>query len=665
MSFRLALAAALLSCGGAQHAPPPADPGAQTKTYAPLALKADARVPTQAVIPGTDATGGSTLIHLAPAPRVVAAMVAGGLTAVELTAAPDPSGAPHVTGDLAGAWPAALAAATALDKDPTDLAFAITPHGPADGASALAAAGLVAAATGAQLDPRATLAGAIDPDGTIAPVDALAERFTAALASGKKRLGYPTGMRRVRDPASGKDVDLVELARARGAEAVEVADLGDAYALLTGRQLPRVVPVSEAEMALDPATVQALDAMYKEWQRRLATEWAAIVQLDTAGRVPKLLAAMRDRTKEYRDSAEQLRKRGKLAAAYSKMLAAAALAASTNQTYDVLSKLETGDVPGATAAIAAIDLAKLSRTTFDQIGALQPTTLAGHLAMLAAFETGVRGWAFSGDATAGLAAAKAYLDSLQGKTRAELGAHELADDIVDHIAPVFALAGQAAAQTTLATQEIALELTGGAHYTCAVADALRLAGAYQVADDAELGYLDHVMMEPLADKTKLALETTRTRFALVEPDYLVAAMAAQLPGSEGLPYEVKAAWGDHSLGWALLSLAAGELAYLDIELVIAKYLALGENGDERTGSLTIAHEPALAAMLVAAERTARAAARQARVAAGEIPVRAKLAYELASVEREGELGDRIDALGEYWAATLMSQTAVMLARNGS
>ena len=74
-------------------------------------------------------------------------------------------------------------------------------------------------------------------------------------------------------------------------------------------------------------------------------------------------------------------------------------------------------------------------------------------------------------------------------------------------------------------------------------------------------------------------------------------------------------------------------------------------------------ESAFTNMLASAERNARANARAARIAAGAIPVQAKLAYEIASSLRDGDLNDKVEALGEFWTSSSFSQTAVMLARN--
>ena len=68
-------------------------------------------------------------------------------------------------------------------------------------------------------------------------------------------------------------------------------------------------------------------------------------------------------------------------------------------------------------------------------------------------------------------------------------------------------------------------------------------------------------------------------------------------------------------------------------------------------------------MLISAERVARASARAARIATGAIPVQAKLAYQVASVQKDGDINDKLDALAGFWSSSAFSQTAVMLARN--
>ena len=140
-------------------------------------------------------------------------------------------------------------------------------------------------------------------------------------------------------------------------------------------------------------------------------------------------------------------------------------------------------------------------------------------------------------------------------------------------------------------------------------------------------------------------------------------MMTKLSDTEGLPKELKTAWGEKSLAWGLMSLAGSELAYYDSAELIAKYYSLGVHTDDNNKVDKIEFEQAFTNMLASAERNARANARAARIAAGAIPVQAKLAYQIARVERDGDLNEKVDALGEFWASSAFSQTAVMLARN--
>src|SRR5690606_14667809 len=134
--------------------------------------------------------------------------VTGGMSPVKLVTGPNPERSVQVgiveefaggTGPQwrASVWIAAIVAATALNKDLTDFTFSAASGGYIDGASAsgLMAAGFLAALTGAAIDSTATMTGTINPDGTIGPVAAIPEKLLASVAQGKKRIGYPIGMR--------------------------------------------------------------------------------------------------------------------------------------------------------------------------------------------------------------------------------------------------------------------------------------------------------------------------------------------------------------------------------------------------------------------------------------------------------------------------------------
>lgn len=676
-----------VSCVGSPHGTTPAEQ-LRVITYGALGIKSDAKQPNQAVILGTDANNGSTVLPLPTTmtKSIVDAMfvemgggkpATGGSTPVTLATSPNPDQAVQVgvyeefSGGAgpqwrAGVWVSAIVASQLLGKDLTDFTFSATSGGYIDGASAsgLMTAGFLAGMTGTPVDPTATMTGIINPDGTIGPVGGIPEKFLGSIAKGKKRLGYPIGMRKAKSEATGELVDLVELAKAHGAEAIEIADVHDAYKLLTHKALPETLPASEADMRLDAGTQRALEDKYKQWQQRLAQEWGPLMQLESAGRIPVMLETMRTYTKTYAASAEALHKQGKLGAAYQRMLLAWTFATSTNTTYDLLNQVKKGDLNGAIAAIKTLDqLSANTSAIFQKIGALRPKTLGGHLQVMAAFRTALQSFVYRQVANGVVEQTVGMLGELSHEPVATLGSPAVADRVMASVAPALLYLGRASAETSLALEELDFEKEDSVTYMCSVPNVLRMATSFQSAAAAGVTYFDTIVLEDLSKAVGLPLAQTRQRFELVEPDYLVAQTMVKIGDNVGFIKEMKTAWGEHSLPWGLMSLAASELGYLSSIQLIAKYYSLGIHTGDDNKVDKIEFAQAFANMLASAERNARANARAAKIAAGAIPVQAKLSYEVAIVERDGDLSDKVDALGEFWASSYFSQTAVMLARN--
>ncbi len=676
-----------LSCGGSQRGSDTQEPP-RVITYGPLGIKSDAKQPNQAVILGTDAKNGSTVLSLPTATTkgIVDAMyvelgggkkATGGSTPVKLATSPNPDQAVQVgvyeefsggTGPQwrAGVWVSAIVAAQVLGKDLTDFTFSATSGGYIDGASAsgLMTGGFLAGMTGQPIDPLATMTGIINPDGTIGPVGGIPEKFLGSIAKGKKKLGYPIGMRKAKSEATGDMVDLVELAKAHGAEAIEIADVHDAYKLLTHKALPETVPASEADMDLDAGTKSALEQKYVQWQSRLAQEWGPLMQLDGAGRLPPLLDALRRYTKTYSDAAEALHKRGKIGAAYQRMLLAWTFASSTNTTSDILTKIKKGDVNGAIATIKTLDqLSANTSAIFQKIGALRPKTLGGHLQVMAAFRTALQSFVYREVATGVVEQTIGMLTELAREPAANLASPATVDRVLSAVAPTLLYLGRTSAETSLALEELDFEKEDSVMYMCSIPNVLRMATSFQSAAAAGVTYFDTIVLEEIAKSASLPIDQTRQRFEAIEPDYLVAQSMVKIGDNVSFVNELKTAWGEHSLPWGLMSLAASELGYLSSTQLIAKYYSLGIHTGEDSKVDKIEYEQAFTNMLASAERNARANARAAKIAAGAIPVQAKLSYEVAMVERDGDLSDKVDALGELWASSYFSQTAVMLARN--
>ncbi len=676
-----------IACGGTQTTTTkPTGGGTAQKSYQPFTIKDDAKSPFQAVILGTDEKNGSTVVKL-PATGmkgVVDAMwvklgptVSGGSSPVKLGTQPNKDGTVEVgvfeemaggTGSQwrAGVWVSAFVAANVLGKDLTDFQFSAASGGYIDGASAsgLMAGGFLATMTGEKIDPTVTMTGIINPDGTIGPVGGIPEKFKGSMEKGKKRLGYPIGMRWAKSEATGQLVDLVELAKQGGAEAVEIADVYDAYHFLTGKQLPEPVPVPAADMALDPDTVKALDAKYTEWQQRLANEWSALLQLDQSGRLPATLIAMGKLAQERAGEAEKLHKQGLVAAAYIKMLTAWVYAASATDTYDVLQKVQAGDINGAISAIGALDaLDETTLEVFKKIGTIKPATLGGHLLMMGAYQAALRGWGFKVFASTSVAQTRQFLRMLGTTDRAMLASPEVADKIVQQVAPTVLYIGKTVADTIVAAQKLEFESEKSVNYMCSIPNVKRLSTSFSSAAAAGVNYFETLLVEPMAKNAGVPMDSARTRVSTIEPDYLTAYMLSKLQMSEGVLSKLKTEWGENSVQWNLMMLAGNELAYFKSSELVAKYYSLGVKPDASGRFAAVEHEKAFANMLVSAERAARASARAARIATGAIPVQAKLAYQVASIQQNGDVNDKLDALAQYWSSSAFSQTAVMLARN--
>jgi hypothetical protein len=283
--------------------------------------------------------------------------------------------------------------------------------------------------------------------------------------------------------------------------------------------------------------------------------------------------------------------------------------------------------------------------------------------MIGAFQAALRGWGQKAFASEAVESTKKFLQGLAGKPRAQLGSPALADEIVGKVAPTILLIGRAIADTTVAAQRLEFESEKSINYICSIPNVRRMATSYQSAAAAGVNYFDTLLVQQLADANHVSLDDARKLVMLAMPEYLVAFMLSHVAQADGLPAKLKQTWGEKSVAWNLLALAASEQAYFDAATLVTKHYSLGVNNDASGRATSVQHDKAFTNMLATAERAARASARAARIATGAIPVQAKLAYQLATVHRDGDLADKLDALQGFWTSSAFSQTAVMLARN--
>ncbi len=656
--MRLGLVVLLVACS---KSPPVAGPGPDLdnmRLYEPLAMRDDAKLPDKAVILGTDAKGNSTVLKIpaAPAAATVDAPAADKLVSVKLTTAPNADGNVHVgifeersggsgTQWRASVWVAAIVAAHTLGKDLTDFTFgasaADSPDGPS--ASGLIAGGFLATMTGAAVDARVTAIGVINPDGTIGPAGGLPDKVRAAIASGKKTIGYPAGMRRV------GAVDVVELAKTGGATAVEVGNVHDIYKLLTGKALPATLPVTVEAMAIEADRGAAIDRKYADWQSKLAARATALAELQRPT-TPRALLDTAAAAKKHADRAAALRAKGASGPAYANIVAAWGYASAATDSFAILTKVRAGDLAGALSTID--NLAALEASgALDAIASARPNTIGGHLLMMGAYQSALRGSGFASMARWRVDLAKPYIAGLDGKSKTELESAAIADELISYVLPAELLVAHSALDSAIAVQRLEFESGKSINYMCNVPNVIKLANSYRSAASAGMTYLESVLVEPLAKSASITADEARLRVGITEPTYLVAFALAHL---DQIAANVKTELGENSLAWNLLQLAGAERSYADAAQLTAKYYSFAEGNR---------HDGALASLLDNAERAARSSARAAEIATGAIPVQAKIAYQHATAQRAGDRVDQQDALASYWAATAYSQAAVMMARN--
>jgi uncharacterized protein len=642
-------------------------------------IEAEAKAPNQALILGTDTSGGSTIIALAEGESSVSVdsmwvkmgpPASGGSSPVKLTTAPNPEGTVRVgmyeefSGGLgpqwrAGVWLSAFLSSTTLGKDLTDFKFTAEAGGNVDGASAsgLMTAGYLAALTGTAIDAEATMTGIINPDGTIGPVGGIPQKFAGSIALGKKRLGYPIGMRYSVDVNTGEAVDLQKLAKDAGATAVEISDIYGAYELMTGQKLPKPVAVDEKDMELEDEVIAAFEAKYTEWQAMVSKEWDRILELDSAGQLPQGLIQLALIARGEVEIAEKLKKQGMANAAYKHMVDAWVYAASATTTSDILQSVQANDLVGAKATLHQIEgLSALPEMMVKEVGTMKPDTMGGHLLMLSAYEKAIAGLAGYMYSSTSVDTTRMFLDNLSTMTPEQLAEFDIAEETVRYTAPTVLAIARAVAHATGAKESMDIEGVKSLNYMCSLPNVRRLATSFQSAASANVTYFETLV--------GVKDDMTRNYVMAMEPDYLTAYISANLPKLTGMPETLKTEWGEDSLPWGLMTLASAQLAYFKASTLISKWYSLGVQNDWLTGRATsVEHEKAFMNMLTTAERKARENARAASVAAGSIPVQARIAYQNARILREGDLADKLQALEAYWASSAYSQTAVMLARN--
>lgn len=536
----------------------------------------------------------------------------------------------------AAGWMASMVAGQSHDFDPSTTQVSFDVAGMIDGpsAGALMTVGVLAVLRGDEVRQDAAMTGTITPDGAIGAVGGIAHKIAGAAEAGKKLVLIPAGIRRQTDGNLGRLVDLIEVGEQLGIEVRPVTDVFQAYELLTGKSLPR--PADLGHPTISEAAYEVLRPKVDEWLTRHH------VMVEEYNNLPE------DQRYEYPDgrieesntlaeAARRLLVEGQMAGAARSALMASVSAvmglevAKVNAVANERGMEEAKKLAkSATGAWAKLDL------LVEQLRDVQPATVAEAGWLIDAFVSAAEGYAFCILADRLIEKPAENDDAVRENVLAAAGYYQLA--LLD-------------IQLSQDSIQLGKSQTGPAFPSDARMQVA--AGFFQHAADANLNVLKTSVIDQVAASLEIRPEALQAglmandeRFALIRTivDDVTPVLVNRLGDTPAAQF---------------VRLAAATYAYGGVSGLIAKYGSLDAKL-ENFEVVSVPKEKTLQNMLDTAEEQARRAIHRLQ-AAGIDASSAVLGYELARLQRDRELGERLEALENYWNIYIHAQVVAKLA----
>jgi uncharacterized protein len=540
------------------------------------------------------------------------------------------------TGDQwrAAGW-GAVTVATLITGAPLanrDVEFDIT--GKIDGPSAgcLMTIGVLSLLRGDKLASDITMTGTINPDGTVGPVGGIPYKVDGVVAAHKTRMLIPTGERNSADD-SGKLVDVVAIAQRKGITATEVSNVYDAYKAFTGKDLPKSPAASSVK--LDEPTYQKMKAKVETWFAKYDSSVGDFRSL--APVIQNRLSSIATQAASTHAEAVKLSDEGLQAGAFSKAVAAAALANAASKTGQQVQILLTQGVRAFVSKIKATQsISGQINGLVDSLKTFQPRTVSDAGALSEAYGAAI-------DAVSLSISGQSLLDSTAGESLETQAAQVTAGAVYYEFAGSLV---QEASDILDISRDLGGAVLGPHVDTHDVAEFFRRAG------EANLAAFESVIIAPQADAANISLTSAKREFQGIDTDYGLAVSGLSVIG--GLQkYFGDAASSDYAeLGGAisLYNRTAG---------LIAKYYSLGEVNPRTLEVTGISNDSAFSASINLAQ--SQLAGGVGLLQSKQVnPTIAVADNEIASVDREGNASDKLTALTEYWDGYLNSRVLAYL-----
>ncbi len=478
-----------------------------------------------------------------------------------------------------------------------------------------------------------TMTGTVNPDGTTGPVGGIPYKVQGVVAAHKTKMLIPLGQRNSPDDA-GKMIDVVQEGRSKHIAVSEVGDIYDAYQQFTGVTLPKAG--SEGSVHLSERAYQNLKAKVDDKVGQVKSDAAEIDTLDQT--VVSDLASLLHQAQASVDKATKLEDEGLQAGAFQSASEAAAIADATLETGRLLETyLGKGRAAFLTQLKATVAIDDKVTALFESLKAFTPETVSDVGALSGAYGNAVDALSLS-----------EYGDGLLASLDKATSATEEAQ-----------LAVEGAFFKTLALSELNYAKDvfdvgrglGGAKLG-PKADVAGTADFFRKAAEANLQAFNTVVVADLANSK--GMSEAQATAALENQDLQYALANSSLDVIEGgIDRFLEAPASDYArLGGALQ-------LYARTSYLIDKYYSLQAQVDSNGNVTGVVFDAALSnAIDLARSQVERSVS--LLTSQGIDPTLQVGSYEIAGIEREGSVDDKLSSLADYRLAFMSSRVLAYL-----
>lgn len=548
-------------------------------------------------------------------------------------------------------WTGGMIASYAIGKNLVDYQITADAAGELDemGSQVALGAGIMAAMVQTPPKPGVALFGALNPDGTVGPVEHLPAKIKAAAAAGAKTIGIPAGQDMAWDAAAQQYANCVEVARAAGAQLKEISTVTEAFGLLTGSTLELPAPVAAEDLKLDADTEKLLKERCDKWLKQHA---------DLVKKIKAIPGKQSDRTKngltaavKYAEEANTLIKAGSIAAAYdyAQRAGAFALTALWSAQFDALDAKK--DLKGMLKAVETFDsISKKISETIAQLRGVEDPTALDPMIRLTTYDHLAGAWGYAKLGEKHLKESRDKIAFLMEKKLSPAMDEGRLFQLLLGTATRFSMAD---VKNAKAQDFAAFPTLKSGKWNVNADRATELADMLDATARAWMELSSKVFVEEVAAAAAKPSEEVLADIIATENNYLVAVSSLDFPefliaqdAKEGLLIRVAAFWN----------------SYLNNSMLFLKRIHLDIRKDAKGEVHQVRQQKVLERLLVAADENARRSAALALKVTGNIPASARFYYQVGLTMKTGAFGLQVKSLEMFWKAATECQLAVLLVR---